>query len=154
MNDLHLGLRISSPLGHRQRVDGEEEGHQARQGNGQVDEDEEDAYGLAGEGSEDGLQVRVAKAEDHGEGPQEGNGAPHEDDPVAELTPFPSPSDTEDEKDHQQDKECGGRSDAEARVLLGGLAARNLFRGVKKQQEHRQSAEEGDALRRQPPLPH
>ena len=46
----------------------------ARQGNGQVDEDEEDAYGLAGVGSEDGLQIRGAQAEDLGEGPQEGDG--------------------------------------------------------------------------------
>ena len=103
MNDLRLGLQTSSQLPDNQCVDGEEESHQARQGNGQVDEDDEDAYRLAGVGSGDGLQIRVAKAEDHGEGPQEGDGGHHEDNHVAELTLFPSPSDAENEKDHQQD---------------------------------------------------
>ena len=60
VNGLCLGLRTLCPLPDNQCVDGEEEGHQARQGNGQVDEDDEDAYGLAGVGSEDGLQIRVA----------------------------------------------------------------------------------------------
>ncbi len=47
-------------LGYGEGVEGEEEGHQARQAEGQIGEDEEDAYGLAGVGSGDGRQRREA----------------------------------------------------------------------------------------------
>ena len=86
--------------------------------------------------------------------PREGTGGRHEDDPVAQPTFFPGPSDAKNVKDDYQDEERDRRSDADARVLLGGLAACKLLRRVEKQQDRRESAEEDYALGRQSYLPH
>ncbi len=56
-------------------MEGEDEGHQARQAKGHVNEDEEDAYGLAGVASSDGLQGHARiRAEGVEEEAQEGDG--------------------------------------------------------------------------------